>query len=111
MGDQGFDDQFNDGLFVTSLHTSIRQRPRMWPKSVSEMRGHTDYGNQGMNDWDTAHSDFMARRPYYQQAQFYKPFWHDLSHPRNQRVWHGFHGHQYYDPSYGGWRWIDSGAR
>jgi hypothetical protein len=66
MGDsQGFDDQFNDGLFRASLHTSKLTRPRMWPKSVSEMRNYTSYGSEGMaNDYDTGHSSFMMRRPY-----------------------------------------------
>ena len=64
MGDQGFDDQFNDGLFKTTLHNSSLRRPSMWPKSVSEMRHHTSYAGQGMpREQDTGHSDFMIRRP------------------------------------------------
>jgi hypothetical protein len=112
MGDEGFDDQFDDGLFRTNRNNSALRRPRMWPKSVSEMRGKTNYGGQGMSQsWDTALSDFSARRPYNQQAaqgpprprapptqqarqapmpwqrnaaEFNIPFWRDLSSPRNQ---------------------------
>ena len=66
MGDdQGFDDQFNDGLFRTSLNNSRLKRPHMWPKSVSEMRSHTAYGGQGMSgSHDTGHSTYIAQRPY-----------------------------------------------
>lgn len=72
MGDkQGFDDRFNDGLFAASLHNSKKGRPKQWPKSVSEMRGHTSYENQGMStgDHDTGYSNHMGRRPYLAQSQ------------------------------------------
>ena len=65
MGDQGFDDQFNDRVFRTTFHNSKQYRPRLWPKSVSEMRPYTSYANQGMtdNDMDISHSNFIMRRP------------------------------------------------
>jgi len=115
MGDeQGYDDQFNDGLFQTTLHASRRERPDMWPKSVSEMRNHTSYGGQGMTPGhETGHSDYVGRRPYasgapyHHQPKFYKPFWHDRAHPKTGN-WHGYGGRWYHDPSRGGWIWIDS---
>jgi hypothetical protein len=66
MGDdQSFDDQFNDGIFRTSLNASRLERPKMWPKSVSEMRPHTSYGEQAMHsNHETGHSAYMLRRPY-----------------------------------------------
>lgn len=77
----GYDDQFNDGLFRSTLNASRLERPRMWPKSVSEMRHHTSYGGQGMpvenmrnntsyggqgmsNAYDTAHIVYAARPGY-----------------------------------------------
>jgi hypothetical protein len=83
MGDdQGFDDQFNDGLFRTSLNNTRLERPRMWPKSVSEMRQHTSYGGQGMSsNHDTGHSTYMVRRPYVPRGE-----WH-FHHGRNGWVW------------------------
>lgn len=91
MGDdQGFDDQFNDGLFRTSLNNSRLERPRMWPKSVSEMRHHTSYGGQVMSsNHDTGHSAYMVRRPYV---------------PRDiptRGEWHYHHGR-------GAWVWVDA---
>jgi hypothetical protein len=112
MGEESYDDQFNDGLFRTNTNNSALRRPKQWPKSVSEMRGRTDYGNQGMSaGWDTALSNYSASRPYNQRAQlgqprtrysqprqapmpwqqrdqqFYMPFWRDLSSPKNQNGW------------------------
>jgi hypothetical protein len=86
MGDnQGFDEQFNDGLFRTSLNNSRLTRPHMWPKSVSEMRRHTFYGGQGMSsNHDIGHSAYMVRRSYA---------------PR--REWH-------YDHGRGAWVWVDA---
>ncbi len=58
---------FDDGLFRVSHHNTARARPHMWPKSVSEMRHHTSYSNQGMkpaspqNDRETAYSDRVAQ--------------------------------------------------
>lgn len=64
MGDeQGYDDQFNDGLFQATVRNGKRDRPGMWPKSVSEMRQHTQYTGQGpAPDREDAHSNFMTRR-------------------------------------------------
>ena len=86
MGDnQGFDDQFNDGVFRTALHTSKLTRPKMWPKAVSEMRKHTSYGGQGMAaNHDTGHSNYMVRRPYV---------------PRGTMQFH---------PGKGKWIWVDA---
>lgn len=79
MGDsQSFDDQFNDGLFRTTLSVSSLNRPNVWPKSVSEMRGHTSFDGQGISaSSETSHSDFMQRRasattssyPYYENTR------------------------------------------
>lgn len=85
-GSQGFDDQFDDGLLRTNLNNSRLERPRMWPKSVSEMRRYTSYGGQGMSgNHDTGHSTYMTRRPY-----------------NSQRVgeWQYHHGR-------GAWVWVD----
>lgn len=121
MGDQGYDDQFDNGIFRTSLHASARGRPTQWPKSTSEMRAYTDYGFGGMSEGhDTWHSDFMTRRPYNAMngnttappAVFHKPFWNDSANPKNGRVWNGYFGNQYHDPSYPThWRWIDGSTR
>jgi len=69
MGDsQGFDNMFNDGLFRTGLHTSIRARPPMWPAAVTEMRKHTFYGGQGMSsNHDVGYSTYVTKRPYVAQ--------------------------------------------
>lgn len=48
MSEEGFDDAFNEGLCRTSIRTSALARPKQYPKSVSEMRGHTSYENQSM---------------------------------------------------------------
>ena len=86
---QGFDDQFNDGLFRTSLNNTRLERPRMWPKSVSEMRHHTEYGSQGMTGApDTGHSEFMVRRPLHGAAP-------------KRGEWHYHHGRQ-------NWVWVDT---
>lgn len=88
---QGFDEQFNDGLFRTSLNNSRLERPRMWPKSVSEMRHHTEYGSQGMTGVsDTGHSSYMVRRPSEPSPR---------GAPRGE--WHYHHGQQK-------WVWVDT---
>jgi hypothetical protein len=76
---EGFDDQFNDGVFRNSLNNSRLTRPQMWPKSVSEMRVHTSFAGQGMpTQNEAAHSEFMERRPYNQRS-------FDSKQPYNQR--------------------------
>ena len=62
---EGFDDQFNDKIFVASHHnTSHLRRPKVWPSSVSKMRGNTSYETQGMQDGhDTRHVGFRVRMP------------------------------------------------
>jgi hypothetical protein len=80
---QGFDDQFNDGLFHMSLNNSRLERPHLWPKSVSEMRRHTFYGGQGMTkDHDTNHNTYVVRHPTKGEWQYH----------------HGRHG----------WIWVDT---
>jgi hypothetical protein len=60
-----FDDEFNDGMFQTSLRNTRLARPNQWPSSTSEMRKHTSYAGQGMpNDYGDSYSMFMERRPY-----------------------------------------------
>jgi hypothetical protein len=62
--EQGYDDQFNDGLLRSSLATARRTRPAHWPVSTSEMRGRTRYACQGMaQDHDVLYSLYMTRRP------------------------------------------------
>jgi hypothetical protein len=86
---QGFDDQFNDGLFRTSLNNSRLERPRMWPKSVSEMRNYTEYGGQGMTGApNTGHSEFMVSRTLHGAAP-------------KRGEWHYHHGRQ-------NWVWVDT---
>lgn len=81
--ENGYDDQFNDGIFRASRSASRLERPNKWPKSVSEMRRHTFYGRQGMptantrshtyyggqgmsTAYDTAHIAYVARsNPYW----------------------------------------------
>ena len=60
MGDRGFDEQFDDGVFAFGLRSSACRRPSAWPRSVSEMRSLTLY-DQGPRSWDTFHSDYVAR--------------------------------------------------
>lgn len=109
MGDEsGYDDQFNDGLFGLTLHASKRARPDMWPKSVSEMRGNTSYGEQKMtgDQSETWHSDYMARRASDQPA-FYK----DSGVPREgSRPGLSNGGHWYLMP-HGGWAWFGHDRR
>jgi hypothetical protein len=122
MGDQGYDDQFDDGLFQTSLHASARCRPTQWPRSTSEMRGYTDYGFGGMPEGhDTGYSDYMSRRPYNAvntvnnayatpPAVFQVPFWHDHSNPKNRQWAGGYHGAPHRSASHcSGYRWLDMG--
>ncbi len=69
-GGKGFDDEFNDGIFNIALRGTSRSRPQKWPGSVSEMRKHTSYANQGMprddgaSDTSDSYSVYMERRPY-----------------------------------------------
>jgi len=109
MGDeQGYDDQFNDGLFRKAVHISQRERPAMWPTNVTGMRRHTSHEQGGGAAFgrDTAHSNYRCRgqvaqqTPLYQQGQPrpYKPSW------QGRGWWH-------HDPARGGWSWVDSGAR
>ena len=61
--DVSYDDAFNDGLFATSLNNSSLTRPKLWPSSVSEMRGHTSFATAPqLNHLDTGHSSFMMQR-------------------------------------------------
>jgi len=72
MGDEGFDDQFDDGLFHATLHGSRRERPDQWPRSVSEMRGHTAHDQKSTSNGalsDIAHSDQMTHRQAKQQSR------------------------------------------
>lgn len=57
---RGYDDQFNDGLFRATLNKDKVVTPYKWPKSVSAMRGHTDYTSQGMSNpnSDVRHVDY-----------------------------------------------------
>jgi hypothetical protein len=121
MGDeQGYDDQFDDGVFRSTLHASARQRPCMWPRSVSEMRNHTTYWWQGMPaGHDTGYSDHVTRGrcPQAQHQGHHpqhldRPFWNEPGHPRNNPRYNpGYSGHAYYDPARGGWVNIDSYTR
>ena len=91
MGDQGFDEMVNDGIFDASRRFGVQAAPDLWPKSVSEMRRHTNHTEQGMSRnsaWETGHSQRLARG-FSEQPRFYQPFWHDISHPRNQGTWVG----------------------
>jgi hypothetical protein len=119
MGDQGYDDQFDDGVFRASRIIGARNRPNQWPKSTSEMRGYTDYGFGGMPDnHDTGFSDYMARRPYNAMngttgppAVFQVPFWNDHGNPKNTRWQGGYHGKPHPDCSTcSGFRWLDMGT-
>jgi len=47
MGDNSFDEMFDDGLFRSNLRNTHFERPAMWPKSVSVVRRHTLFGEQG----------------------------------------------------------------
>ena len=61
--DLSYDDAFNDSLFATTLNNSTLTRPKMWPSSVSEMRGHTSYATAPqLHHLDTGHSSFMMGR-------------------------------------------------
>ena len=67
---KSYDDQFNDGLFRTTLNVSKLTRPGKWPKSVSEMRGNTTYDGQGMagDRHDADHGRYaMAKAPRNQE--------------------------------------------
>ncbi len=70
MGEQGFDEQFNDGLFMTSRHITRRSRPAKWPKSVSEMRAGTTFEAQGLSSQhEENRNSYIGKRPYYAGAQ------------------------------------------
>lgn len=68
---EGFDDLFNPGLFRTGLAAGTRARPRAWPRSVSEMRGHVSFAGQGLGPDATDHafSQYAGARPYERRAQ------------------------------------------
>jgi len=125
MGDDqeyggGYDDIFDDGLFSTTVRTSARERPHMWPKSASEMRSHTSYGEQRMTDgygdgdW---YSSYMLRRgpaPAYNggganYASGPPAYWRDSGIPRGGerpgRDNGGYWLHQPYGPPV----WVASG--
>jgi hypothetical protein len=76
MNQRGYDEQFGDRVFHTSIHNSARRRPGKWPKSVSEMRRYTSYdlhGGDSDPDRETAYSDFQTRRPYDTHGAGYGP--------------------------------------
>lgn len=124
--EQSYDDQFDDGLFGTSLHASIRARPNQWPKSVSEMQRLTSYADQGMHlGHDTDHGRYQmprtgqtaqmgqaasAQHPYYKGQWFWKRPSRDVASTRGGGVWNGYLGQKYYDNNRG-WVWIDSNSR
>lgn len=73
QSDKGFDDLFDDSSFRTAvLLTQPSGRPRMWPKSTSQMRKHTIFGGQGqssggqgmpsLGDGDGAYRQFAQRK-------------------------------------------------
>lgn len=117
MGDdqEGYDDMFNDGLFATTLRTTKRERPHMWPKSASEMRPHTTYTEQkttdgyGDGDW---HSNYMLRRapPPAQGGGASGPaFWRDSGVPREGARPGRDNGGAWYHQQYGPPVWVASG--
>ena len=116
MGDeQGYDDQFNDGLFQATVHNGRRDRPGKWPKSVSEMRQHTVYtGQNSVPDRGDAHSNFMTRRQSTREGFEYGRAYS----PRRARANEGFaynrtynqrrpRQDRFYDPKSGVWTWGD----
>jgi hypothetical protein len=113
-GDRGFDDQFNDGIFGTTLRTSRRERPHMWPKSVSEMRGGTVYSDQPTVDPygdGTWHSDYMGRRGPAAQAASGPAFEKDSGWPLEGARPARHNGGAWYPQPYGPPIWISTGAR
>lgn len=65
----GFDDMFDDPYFRGVLSSSARVAPApargLFPKSVSEMRGHTRTHLEGVGaSQDTGFSGHILRRPY-----------------------------------------------
>lgn len=59
-----YDDMFNDRLFGRGVHCTVKTRPGAWPKSVSEMRGYSYFGGQGVPEVNSeAFCDYMHRRP------------------------------------------------
>lgn len=66
---RGFDDLFDGPMFrgVRSSAARAAPHPRLgqFPKSVSQMRAHTDFGAQGLHpDADEGYSAHVLRRPY-----------------------------------------------
>lgn len=58
-------DDYSDGIFAAGRHNTQLTRPEKWPSSVSEMRKHTSYANQGMSmaaGYDTAHQTYAEKR-------------------------------------------------
>jgi hypothetical protein len=56
--------EFNDRVFNTTCRISKLNRPYMWPRSVSEMGGYTQY-NTYLNDHnDVGHCDYMLSKPF-----------------------------------------------
>lgn len=106
MGDDaetGFDDQFDGGMFRTTIHSSRRERPGMWPKSVSEMRANTSYADNGLmiHMPDTAASDqARTRAPTRKPARAQAPTREPMPALR-----------QYYDSARNRWVWIDRAGR
>jgi hypothetical protein len=100
MGDDmGQDDQFNEGIFRSTIHNSKRSAPDQWPATTTMMRKHTEYGNQGMAAHrDDAHSKFMtSRRPAGQVGP--EAFQHGRAYePRQARTRDGFQHGRAYDP-------------
>jgi hypothetical protein len=103
MGDEGtetgFDDQFDDGLFQTAVHNGRRERPDMWPKSVSEMRTSTTFTDHGMGMHvpETAASrQALSRAPARGR---------DMGRERMPAL------RQYFDSARNRWVWIDRDGR
>lgn len=100
--EKGYDDQFNDGLFRVTRSTSKMARPMQWPLSVSELRGRTDYGAQGMHaDHDVAHSNYRVRTQPVQSGQFRRAA------PGQNAATGAMRGKWNFDAKKNGWVWRD----
>ncbi len=92
----GYDEQFNDGVFRVSMRPVNRGNS---PASITSMRKHTSYGEGVPYQSESAHSDFTVRRPHWFNRG-YNPYVY-------RSGYGGFRGNYYRDNRTGAMCWLD----
>lgn len=78
MSEKGYDDMFDARAFRAAKHRAPQGPPKLWPKSVSELRTCTSFASQGMGALDDGdryleHKVSAAGTPAVKQTGAAKP--------------------------------------